>query len=249
MAERNQAMEERKTEQQAERQAEQQTEWQAERQTEQQAERQAERQTEQQAEQQAEQQTERPTAGRSDLAVNKKESGRRGLIHIYCGDGKGKTTCGMGLCVRAAGAGGKVLIYQFMKDNSTSERRVLSQVPGITLIDGPDRVKFSFQMTEEEKAEQRTSYRERLKQLFRKAEEERYDLLFLDEAIYTVRAGLLPEQDLISCLDHKPEGLEVILTGQGPSEEMILRADYVTEMKKVKHPYDRGISARRGIER
>lgn len=173
----------------------------------------------------------------------------RGLIHIYCGSGKGKTTCGMGLCVRAAGAGMKVLIYQFMKDNSTSERKVLAHVPGITLADGPAREKFSFRMTKEEKEERRIYYKEKLHELFRIAGEESYDLLFLDEVIYTIGAGLLGEEELLDCLDRKPERLEVVLTGQGPSERLIGKADYVTEMKKVKHPYDRGISARPGIEK
>lgn len=74
-----------------------------------------------------------------------------GLVHIYCGDGKGKTTTGMGLCVRAAGYGYRVLIYQFMKNNRTSERKVLEKVENITIVDGLEEEKFSFQMTEEEK--------------------------------------------------------------------------------------------------
>ena len=85
-----------------------------------------------------------------------RESGKRtdGLVHIYCGDGKGKTTCGMGLCTRAAGYGYRVLIYQFMKDNSTSERKVLLLSPNVTFVPGQDKIKFSFLMTPEEKAEQ-----------------------------------------------------------------------------------------------
>ena len=76
---------------------------------------------------------------------------RQGLVHIYHGDGKGKTTCGIGLCVRAAGAGDKVLIYQFLKDNSSSERRILERIPNITVMDGKEDIKFTFQMTDEEK--------------------------------------------------------------------------------------------------
>ena len=70
-----------------------------------------------------------------------------GCVHIYCGDGKGKTTCGMGLCTRAAGYGYRVLIYQFMKDNSTSERKVLLLSPNVTFVPGQDKIKFSFLMT------------------------------------------------------------------------------------------------------
>ena len=79
-----------------------------------------------------------------------------GKIHIYCGDGKGKTTTGMGLCTRAAGFGYRVLIYQFMKDNKTSERAVLEKVANITFVDGLEKEKFSFQMTPEEKAERKS---------------------------------------------------------------------------------------------
>ena len=75
------------------------------------------------------------------------------MIHIYCGSGKGKTTAGMGLCLRAAGAGKKVLIYQFLKDNTSSERILLEQVKGITLLKGPDRMRFLKHMTPEEKQE------------------------------------------------------------------------------------------------
>ena len=173
---------------------------------------------------------------------------RFGRVHVYCGDGKGKTTCGMGLCMRAAGAGKKVLICQFMKDNSTSERRILAQIPGVTLVPGLQHEKFSFQMNQEEKAARRTFYNKRLEELFRKAEEENFDLLFMDEALYAIRAGLLDEETLLQCLDERPQGLEVILTGQGPDEKLLARADYVTEMKKIKHPYDQGVKAREGIE-
>ena len=154
----------------------------------------------------------------------KKETG---CIHIYCGDGKGKTTCGMGLCVRAAGYGYKVLIYQFMKDNNTSERSAL----------------------EREKEERRAYYENQFLTVTRQAETEGYDVLFLDEIIYTIRAGLFDEKLLLHFLDTKPESLEVILSGQDPSRDLIERADYVSEIRKLKHPFDQGMSARNGIER
>ena len=172
-----------------------------------------------------------------------------GLIHIYCGDGKGKTTTGMGLCARAAGYGLRVLIYQFMKDNSTSERRLLSLSDNVTIVDGLAEEKFSFQMTPEEKEERRAYYAGQLKAVTRKACEEHYDVLFLDEVIYTIRAGLLDETLVLDFLMKKPARLEVILTGQEPSQALIEAADYVSEIRKVKHPFDRGIPARKGIER
>ena len=139
-----------------------------------------------------------------------------GCVHIYCGDGKGKTTCGMGLCTRAAGYGYRVLIYQFMKDNSTSERKVLLLSPNVTFVPGQDKIKFSFLMTPEEKAEQKRYYEEQFQKVTEKAVQEEYDVLFLDELVYTIGSKLFDEQLLLDFLDHKPEKLEVILTGQGP---------------------------------
>ena len=172
-----------------------------------------------------------------------------GLIHIYCGDGKGKTTTGMGLCARAAGYGLRVLIYQFMKDNSTSERAVLRLSENITIVDGLPQEKFSFQMTPEEKKERKAYYENQLLAVTQKARDEHYDVLFLDEVIYAIRAGLLDETLLLGFLRSRPEGLEVILTGQNPGEKLIEAADYVSEIRKVKHPFDRGVAARKGIER
>ena len=177
----------------------------------------------------------------------KKETG---CIHIYCGDGKGKTTCGMGLCVRAAGYGYKVLIYQFMKDNNTSERSALERLGNVTLVDGLPQEKFSFQMTISEKLERKTYYEKQFRKITAKAAEENYDLLFFDELIYTIRAGLFDEQILLDYLkNEKPAHLEVILTGQQPSEELVALADYVSEIRKIKHPFDQGLPARPGIEK
>lgn len=172
-----------------------------------------------------------------------------GCVHVYCGNGKGKTTCGMGLCVRAAGYGYRVLIYQFMKDNTTSERKAMEKIPGITFVPGLKEEKFSFQMTQEEKEARKRFYKEKFREVTEKAEKENYDVLFLDEVIYTIRAGLFEEQILVEWLKQKPEHLEVILTGQDPGEELLLCADYVSELKKIRHPFDRGLGARDGIER
>jgi len=172
-----------------------------------------------------------------------------GLIHIYFGDGKGKTTTGMGLVVRAAGFGYKVLLYQFMKNNKTSERNILENIENITIIDGLEQEKFSFQMTVEEKQERRTFYSQQFEIIIQKAVEEEYDVLFMDEIIYTISAGLLNEGLVLDFLKNKPENLEVILTGNTPSPAMIEAADYVSEIRKRKHPYDKGQRARGGIEK
>lgn len=172
-----------------------------------------------------------------------------GLIHIYYGDGKGKTTTGMGLVVRAAGYGYRVLLYQFMKNNKTSERKILEQIPNITIVDGLETEKFSFQMTEEEKKERRAFYANQLKTVTELAVREQYDVLFLDEAIYTISAGLLEEALLLEFLKEKPKALEVILTGNTPGAALIEAADYVSEIRKIKHPFDQGQRARAGIEK
>lgn len=171
-----------------------------------------------------------------------------GCIHIYCGNGKGKTTCGMGLCTRAAGYGLQVLIYQFMKNNKSCERKVLSSLDNVTFIDGLESEKFSFQMTDEEKAERKAYYEAQFKKITALVREASYDVLFLDEIIYTINAGLFDEALLLQFLKEKPQPLEVILTGQGPSPELIRLADYVSEIQKKKHPFDQGLPARRGIE-
>ncbi|MDD3338277.1 MAG: cob(I)yrinic acid a,c-diamide adenosyltransferase [Lachnospiraceae bacterium] len=172
-----------------------------------------------------------------------------GLIHIYCGDGKGKTTTGMGLCTRAAGFGYKVLIYQFMKNNKTSERKVLEPQPNVTFLDGLELEKFSFQMNDQEKADRKAYYAKQFETVVNMVQQDSYQVLFLDEIIYTIQAGLFDEALLLDFLKHKPEGLEVILTGQGPSQALIEAADYVSDIRKIKHPYDQGIASRMGIEK
>ena len=172
-----------------------------------------------------------------------------GFVHLYCGNGKGKTTTGMGLCVRAAGYGYKVLIYQFMKNNDTSERNSLALIPGITVVDGLPQEKFSFQMTDEEKKERRAYYENQFAMITQKATEEKYDVLFMDELVYTIRAGLFNEQLLLDFLKNRPARLEVILTGRDPSPALIDACDYVSEICKIKHPFDQGLPARKGIEK
>lgn len=176
----------------------------------------------------------------------KKETG---MVHIYYGDGKGKTTTGMGLITRAAGYGYRVLLYQFMKNNKTSERNILEKVENITIVNGLDQEKFSFLMTPEEKEERKKFYGKQFQSITEKAIAEDYDVIFLDEAIYTISAGLLDETLLLDFLKNRPEKLEVILTGNHPSEKLLEAADYVSEIKKIKHPFDQGLRARCGIEK
>ncbi len=169
-----------------------------------------------------------------------------GRIHIYCGDGKGKTSAAMGLALRAAGSGMEVLVLQFLKDGSSSEFRSLAHVPGIKVVRHTRSFGFTWTMTQEQKAEARDYYTGLLESAFGQAPEN--GLLVLDEALGARSAGVLDEDRLLALLRGKPAGLEVVLTGRGPTQALLDAADYVTEMKKVKHPFDQGVRARRGIE-
>ena len=179
-------------------------------------------------------------------AGKKDDTSGKGLVHIYCGDGKGKTTTSVGLTVRAAGSGKKVLFYQFLKDNSSSERNILEKVPGITLVRGREMQKFTFQMNEQELDELRIYNNEMLDKLFEMAKD--YDMLVMDESVYAIKSNLLDEEKLITHLEEKPVGLEVVLAGRNPSQKLMDHADYVSEIQKVKHPFDHGVSSRVGIE-
>ena len=181
-----------------------------------------------------------------------------GCIHIYCGDGKGKTTAAVGLAVRMAGSGGRAVVARFLKNDGSGEVSALARIPGITVIPCRKTFGFTWQMTKEQKAEAAEYYRELFKEAFREAEGAVGELreaegapavlLVLDEVCGAVGSGLLPEEDVLSFLDRRPEKLEVVLTGREPRDSFLCRADYVTEMKKLAHPFDRGMAARKGIE-
>ncbi len=167
----------------------------------------------------------------------------RGLIHIYCGDGKGKSTAAMGLCVRAAGAGKRVVLAQFLKDGSSAERKPLQEL-GVCVIPCPAVKKFVFQMTPPEKC----SLQEQTLAMWADATSRNCDLLVLDELCGALSTGIMSEDTVLDFLKHKPEALEVAITGRDPSPALLAVADYISEIKKIKHPYDQGIQARRGIE-
>ena len=173
----------------------------------------------------------------------------KGCVHIYHGNGKGKTTAAIGLCVRAAGAGLKVLIYQFLKDNTSSERSVLKNIPGITLVDGIDKAKFTFNMSSEEKQETGAYCRSMFCSLVQTAVQGNYDVLLLDEVLHVLRKDMISEEMLLDFLNERPDGMEVILTGYNPSKKLVDCADYVSHIVKEKHPFDKKLGARVGIEK
>lgn len=170
----------------------------------------------------------------------------KGLIHLYCGDGKGKTTAAMGLCLRAAGHDRRVGIAQFLKPGNSGELVILSRQKNVRLFPFLSNVKFTFAMNEQEKQQAQDFYRKLLDQIESQAGE--FDVLLLDEAVAAVTAGLLDLDVLLSFLHSRPANLEVILTGRNPPQELIDIADYISEIRMIKHPFNKGIGAREGIE-
>ena len=172
--------------------------------------------------------------------------GDEGNIHVYYGEVKGKTSAAVGQTVRAAGAGLRVLVFQFLKDNSSSERMVLEKLPGVTCIPGRDKVKFYSQMREAERLDIKNYNKMMLDEIIKLCDS--FDILFLDEVLCAISLDALDEDRLLGFLRAKPKRLEVILTGHEVSGKVLEIASYATEMKKRKHPFDAGFGARAGIE-
>lgn len=169
-----------------------------------------------------------------------------GLIHIYCGDGKGKTTAAIGLAIRAAGAGKKVVFAQFFKDGSSSEISALQATDNIQTVHCNTIRGFWRQMDDVQRTKASEDYTNFLTDIIVLASDA--DLLVMDEIISACNHGTITEAVVLDFLHSKPRNLEVVLTGRNPSEALLELADYVSEMRKIKHPYDYGIAAREGIE-
>ena len=166
-----------------------------------------------------------------------------GLLHLYYGDGKGKTTAAMGLALRALGSGKRVIIVQFLKGGQSGEIPLLEQL-GATVYRGKAGQKFVFQMNKAEKAATRALQNQNLAAALAQP----CDMLVLDETLGAIEAGLLDEDVIAGFLQSRPEQLEVVMTGRYPSDRLVELADYVSRIDKVKHPFDKGIGARAGIE-
>lgn len=173
----------------------------------------------------------------------------RGLLVIYTGNGKGKTTAAMGLALRAAGYGKRVLIIQFVKTWFTGEKGGFEHVPNVEFIQaGKGFYKILGDKLPE--AEHVQAARTALDLASQKMVSGNYDVVVLDEVIGTVTGGLLPLEALLELVDAKPPQVDLVLTGHKGLDLTLLidRADLVTEMRKVKHPYDAGILARKSID-
>ncbi len=176
----------------------------------------------------------------------------KGLVQIYTGDGKGKTTAAFGQALRAAGQGNKVLIYQFLKPPSLDlGERFALQLGAVRIrveaLDAPwDMSKSS--KNPDAVASMRSEIAAVLGRIAETAEKRFYDVIILDEIVYCLSQSLVRLEDIKSIIDRKDSRVEIVMTGRGATEELIQLADLVTEMKMVKHPFDTGQPARQGIE-
>lgn len=173
----------------------------------------------------------------------------KGLIHIYTGDGKGKTTAAIGLGIRACGRGFKVLMVQFLKGADTGEIYTLKRLePDFLLYKGIELRKFTWNMNEEELREAARVQQDIFNYAVDAAMCGGWDMVILDEILGAVGTGMVDIKDVMRFIEEKPDNFELVLTGRNAPSELVELADYVSEIKAVKHPMEKGIPARRGIE-
>lgn len=168
------------------------------------------------------------------------------MIHIYCGDGKGKTTAALGLILRHVGAGGSAALAQFLKSTPTGELAALEKL-GVAVYRNDLPHGFFPNMSEETKKNVRAMHDRTLAEATRLARSNECSLLVLDELSPALSLGLIDRDAVLSLLDDHGDA-ELVVTGRDPDEALLARADYITEMKLVKHPYEKGVKARKGIE-
>ena len=174
----------------------------------------------------------------------------RGLILVNTGDGKGKTTAALGTALRSIGRGKSVLILQFIKSGENyGEIKALETFPNVTIRSMGKGFIFHNQDDSPEKiAEHKAAAEKAWAMVEEEVASGKWDMMILDEINYAISYGLVEEEKVLALLDHKPEALDMILTGRNATEGVIERADTVTEMKMIKHAYTKGIKAKPGVE-
>lgn len=174
---------------------------------------------------------------------------KKGLVHIYTGDGKGKTTAAVGLGTRAYGRGYKVLFIQFLKSEPSGEVMTFEKLEPAIQCYRTKKVKgFFFTMNEEQKKDMKDTEQQALDYAVKEAAEGKWDMIILDEILGSLSNNLIPIEQVEAFIRNKPEDLELILTGRGAPKSLIELADYVSEIKALKHPYEKGVNSREGIE-
>ena len=192
---------------------------------------------------------------------------KKGLVQVYTGNGKGKTTAAIGQAIRALGQDYKVCLIQFFKKPTSGEIKILKNLLSIKLhphLSPPPlrgrieeggnsyTIKLLHPLPLYPEEKNRNFLRRKMKDILPKIskiiESKDYDLVILDEILIALREHLLAEEEILDLLKNKPKSVEVILTGRGASNKVLEAANLVTEMKEVKHPWRRGVRARKGIE-
>lgn len=174
------------------------------------------------------------------------------MIHLYTGEGKGKTTAALGLALRAAGRDFRVVFAQFMKGNDTGELYSLAKLSNVEICRSPRNFGFFSSMSEEDKRELTLIHNRMLDRLLDLAGSGQVQMIVLDEITYPVNWSLVDSDKLKKLLDlghgTGSNSIEIVLTGRNPAPFLTEASDYVTEMKCIRHPYGQGVPARRGIE-
>jgi cob(I)alamin adenosyltransferase len=170
----------------------------------------------------------------------------KGYVQVYTGNGKGKTTAAIGLAIRSLGAGWRVFIAQFLKAGEYSEHKALAKFPDHLTIKTYGRNVFIKGKPEDEDIRLAQAAYEEIAEI---VDSGRYNLVILDEANVAVHYGLITVDQILDLVERRAEGVELVITGRYAHPHLIDRADLVTEMREVKHYYQRGIKARRGVEK
>lgn len=167
-----------------------------------------------------------------------------GCVHLYTGDGKGKTTAAAGLAARAAGQGMQVGFFQFLKNGISGEIIALSKLGAQAFA--PQTGKFVWEMSEEERA----ACTARQKEMLARAQGlmPDFDMVVLDEVVCAISENMITKEEIEAFIKARPNGTELVLTGRGAPEWLFEYCDYITEMKPHAHPYEHGLAARKGVE-
>lgn len=175
---------------------------------------------------------------------------KSGCVHIYTGDGKGKTTASLGLGLRAAASGLRVCMFQFLKPKGSSAENWL-KFPNFRVV-CLDQTHPMFQKSgaksRKSVAKLKNNISKEIRKIKRVMRLKKYDLVILDELINCLSEGFVDESDVLGLIKARPKTVELILTGRKAPKALTDVADYVTDMKKVKHPFDDGLKCRRGVE-
>lgn len=169
---------------------------------------------------------------------------KTGLIHVYTGNGKGKTTAAVGLAVRAAGAGLRICIHQFMKKGSYGETKTLKQIGNIDVKQCGRRCFVRGKPQREDKDCAQKGFAAACRDIF----SNKYDMIILDEINVVLSLGLIDTEEFVAVLGKKPSSLELVMTGRHCPAPVLRMAALITEMREIRHPYRQGVKARAGIE-